>query len=118
MAVGIETKSIYDDQTPDEGVRLLIMRRWPRGIKKTRINEWDKDLAPSPQLLQDWTRKKIPFKEFRRRYLGEMRTPLQRDKIKALAKRAGKEKITLFCHEEEDTYCHRKMLKELMDRCR
>ncbi|MCQ4573659.1 MAG: DUF488 family protein [Candidatus Brocadiales bacterium] len=118
MAVGrgIGTKSIYDKETPGEGLKLLIMRRWPRGVSKKRIDEWDKDLAPSPGLLNDWIKKKIPFKEFRRKYLSEMRT--QKDKVKVLAGRAKKETITLFCHEEEDTYCHRKMLKELIDKCR
>ncbi len=121
MAVGsVRTKSIYDKETPGEGLKLLIMRRWPRGIKKTRIDEWDKDLAPSPELLDDWIRQEIPFKEFKGRYLGEMKAPLQRDKIRALAKRAKKETITLFCHERkgEDACCHRWILKEIIDKCR
>lgn len=114
--MGIKTKSVYEAESQGEGFRLLIMRRWPRGVSKSRVDEWDRDLAPSVQLLNDWIKKKIPFKEFRRRYLEEMKT--QRDKIRILAKRAKKETITLFCHEEEDTYCHRKMLKELIDKCR
>ncbi|MFQ5957046.1 MAG: DUF488 domain-containing protein [Candidatus Brocadiales bacterium] len=91
--MGVKTKSVYDDETRGEGLRLLIMRRWPRGITKARIDEWDKDLAPSVELLSDWINKKIPFKEFRKT-------------------------ITLFCHEGEDTHCHRKMLKELIEKRR
>ena len=33
----IKTKRIYDPPTPDDGYRLLVMRRWPRGIKKTAV---------------------------------------------------------------------------------
>lgn len=112
--MAIKTKSIYEAEGPDEGYKLLIMRIWPRGIRKDRFDEWDKDLAPSPALLKDWLKKVIPFTEFRARYIKEMES--QKEKIKALARRAKKETITLFCHEREDTYCHRKMLKELIEK--
>lgn len=113
MSMAIKTKSVYEEEGPDEGCRLLIMRIWPRGIKKDRFDEWDKDLSPSPALLKDWLKKGIPFKEFKARYVKEMGS--QREKVKALAMRAKKETVTLFCHEKEDTYCHRRMLKELIE---
>jgi uncharacterized protein YeaO (DUF488 family) len=112
--MAIQTKSVYEGEGADEGHKLLIMRIWPRGIKKGRFDEWDKDLAPSPGLLKEWLKKAIPFKEFKARYIKEMAT--QKEKIKALARRAERETVTLFCHEREDTYCHRKMLKELIER--
>ncbi len=116
MFMAIKTKSVYDERTPDEGHKLLIMRIWPRGIKKDRFDEWDKDMAPSPALLKVWLKKAITFDEFKSRYVKEMEA--QKEKIKALARRAKKETITLFCHEQEDTYCHRRMLKELIGRYR
>jgi uncharacterized protein YeaO (DUF488 family) len=116
--VGIKTKSVYDKETKEEGVRLLIMRRWPRGVKKTRVDEWDKDLSPSPELLDDWNKEIIPFREFRKRYISEMKAPLRKSRIAELARRAKRQKITLLCHEEEDTRCHRKMLEELINKFR
>lgn len=110
--MAIKTKSVYEEEGPDGGYRLLIMRVWPRGVKKDRFDEWDKDLSPRPALLKDWLKKGIPFKEFKARYAKEMGA--QKEKIKALAMRAKEETITLFCHEKEDTYCHRRMLKELI----
>ena len=112
MSMAIKTKSVYEEEGPDEGNRLLIMRIWPRGVKKDRFDEWDKDLSPSPALLKDWLKKGVPFKEFKARYAKEMGS--QREKIRALAMRAKEETITLFCHEKEDTYCHRRILKELI----
>jgi uncharacterized protein YeaO (DUF488 family) len=112
MSMAIKTKSVYDEEGPGEGHRLLIMRIWPRGVKKERFDEWDKDLAPSPGLLRNWLKEAIPFEEFKARYVKEMGS--QKEKIKALARRAKRETITLFCHEREDTHCHRKMLKELI----
>lgn len=116
MSMAIKTKSVYEGEDKGEGHRLLIMRIWPRGIPKTRFDEWDKELAPSPQLLKKWLNKSIPFEKFRSGYTKEMES--QRERIKTLAKRVKKETITLFCHETEDAYCHRKMLKELIQRCK
>ncbi len=111
--MAVKTKSVYEEVGPEEGYRLLIMRMWPRGIKKGRFDEWDKDLSPSSGLLRDWLKKSITFKEFKARYLKEMET--QKERIKTLAERAKGQTVTLFCHEREDTYCHRKMLKEIID---
>lgn len=54
------TNPIYIQRIADaspfgEGVRVLIDRLWPRGFprKKTQIDEWMKDIAPSAE-LQHW----------------------------------------------------------------
>ncbi|MBM3946123.1 MAG: DUF488 family protein, partial [SAR202 cluster bacterium] len=41
----IRTKRIYDPAEPDDGYRLLIMRLWPRGIRKGRVSEWQPELG-------------------------------------------------------------------------
>lgn len=110
----IKTKSIYDEKDTSDGTRILIMRKWPRGIKKDKIDEWDKSYAPSEELLADWNNDRIPFKGFKSRYLKEMK--LCMDKIKELSKRAKSETLTLLCHERDDKYCHRKMLKEFIEK--
>jgi len=38
-----------------DGTRLLVMRFWPRGLKKTAFHHWHRDLAPTPELLT-WCR--------------------------------------------------------------
>ena len=42
-------KRVYDKAAPEDGVRFLVERLWPRGIKKTdlRLDAWLKDVAPS-----------------------------------------------------------------------
>lgn len=110
----IKTKSIYDEKDPSDGTRILIMRKWPRGIKKDKIDEWEKEYAPSEKLLADWNNDRITFKVFKSRYLKEMKTCM--DKIKELSKRAKTETLTLLCHERDDEHCHRKMLKELIEK--
>ncbi len=64
----IESKSIYyHDKEPDDGTRIPVMRRWPRGISKDQIDEWRKDLGTSSELLKRWNEGEIVFAEFRER---------------------------------------------------
>ena len=48
----IATKRIYDPAAADDGHRVLIMRLWPRGIRKERVDVWLKELGPVPELLR------------------------------------------------------------------
>ena len=100
-------------EEPDDGTRILIMRRWPGGISRDQIDEWRKDLGPSVELLRQWNDGKINFAEFRARYLAEMQGKTK--EVQELARRARTETITLLCHEKSEDHCHRKMLKELIE---
>ena len=45
-------KRIYEPASPKDGIRVLVDRLWPRGIKKadTHLADWLKDRAPGPGL--------------------------------------------------------------------
>lgn len=113
----IKTKSVYYDKIePDDGKRILVMRKWPRGIgrEKNRIGLWMKELGPSNELLDDWNNKRIDFSEYERRYFKEMES--RTDKIKELADLAREGNITLLCKEKTDEECHRRLLKGLREK--
>ena len=57
----IQTKRIYDAPSPSDGHRLLVMRVWPRGVRKDRVDAWDRGLAPSTELLADYRAKTIDW---------------------------------------------------------
>lgn len=82
--------------------------------EKAKIDEWLKDLGPSKELLDDYKKKRIDWPEYEKRYLKEMET--QARLIKILADRAEKETITLLCAEPTDEQCHRRLLKELIEK--
>ena len=46
----------YDPATPDDGIRVLVDRLWPRGVSKAdaSIDVWLKNVAPSPELRKAW----------------------------------------------------------------
>ena len=45
MSEMIRTKSIYDPKEESDGIRILITRYWPRGIKKEHFDKWYKELS-------------------------------------------------------------------------
>lgn len=68
----IRNKRIYDEASPDDGLRVLVDRLWPRGVKKDRIDQWAKDLAPSTELREEFHAHDLDFEEFRARYRVEL----------------------------------------------
>ena len=36
----------------EDGLRVLTMRLWPRGVKREHTDAWDKELGPSRELLR------------------------------------------------------------------
>ena len=113
----IRHASVYDiGQGPEiDGWRVLIMRRWPRGVPKHRVDTWLKDAGPSPELLTAYTHQGLPWAEFEHRYREEMASrPALIHELKALEREHGT--VTLLCRERipPDEHCHRLVLAELL----
>ena len=63
--------SVYDP--PDVAYpRLLVMRRWPRGIPKAAVDQWERDLGPSNELLDAYRDDEVDWDGFAERYREEM----------------------------------------------
>ena len=67
----VRLKRVYDPAEPTDGHRVLIDRLWPRGVSRDRakLDDWEKDLAPSQELRQWFAHEPERFDEFRRRYI-------------------------------------------------
>lgn len=70
----IRCKRIYDAPAPDDGLRVLVERLWPRGIRKAdaAIDRWLKEVAPSPALRQWFGHDPARWDEFQQRYRDEL----------------------------------------------
>jgi uncharacterized protein YeaO (DUF488 family) len=70
----VNVKRAYETAAPDDGVRFLVERLWPRGIKKTdlRIDGWLKQVAPSDALRRWFAHDPAKWSEFRKRYFREL----------------------------------------------
>ena len=103
LARHVRLKRVYEPANPEDGVRILVDRLWPRGLSKEKaaIDQWMKDIAPSAELRKWFGHDPNRWQEFRRRYAEELRghTALL-DHIRDLA---SKQTVTLLfaAHDEE-----------------
>lgn len=69
-----KTKRVYDEPSSADGYRVLVDRLWPRGVSKeaAQLDEWAKDLAPSPGLRKWFDHQPDKFVEFTERYQEEL----------------------------------------------
>ena len=105
---------------PDDGTRLLIMRFWPRGVRKDHVHEWIRGLAPSRALLKwCWSNQGDIDPEtfantWKVRYREEMAG--QTDLIENLCERLRSgESVTLLCACHNPEMCHRTVLAEIIN---
>lgn len=96
MIKNIQLKRIYEEPESSDGYRMLIDRLWPRGIKKeaAKLDEWNKEIAPSAALRKWFDHKEERFAEFAKRYTKELQ--LQADELKRIKKLSKTKKITLL----------------------
>lgn len=71
----IAIKRAYDLPVPEDGLRVLVDRLWPRGLSRARskIDLWMKDIAPSTELRLWFGHDVERWPAFKRRYLTELR---------------------------------------------
>lgn len=71
----IEIKRVYEDPTKSDGLRLLVERLWPRGIKKEvlKMDDWLRAVAPSTALRKWFHHDPKKWKEFQKRYRAELK---------------------------------------------
>ena len=110
--MAIKTKCIYDPAEPSDGSRILVMRYWPRGISKDKIDSWEKELGTEPDLIKKWKAGSISWSDFSKQYRSF--AARHKDKIDELARRARTETLTLLCSCRDENHCHRTILKELI----
>jgi uncharacterized protein YeaO (DUF488 family) len=107
----IVTKRIYDPPAADDGHRVLIMRLWPRGIRKERVSVWLKELGPVPTLLRDFLDDTITWEQYVPRYLAGLARQDAQDAIAEVRRRAQEGRVTLLCGCADEHHCHRSLLR-------
>jgi len=106
----------------DEGLRLGTVRRPPRGVPKTEFaaqdwyDLWSPNLAPSVETLKLGQQADTPAKwqAFVRRYRAEMAEPEHAHAIALLAQLSRRTNLSVGCYCEQESRCHRSVLRELL----
>jgi uncharacterized protein YeaO (DUF488 family) len=96
-------KRAYDKAAPEDGVRFLVERLWPRGVKKTklRIDAWIKDVAPSDALRRWFGHDPDKWDEFQRLYFEQLdKHPESWEPIRSAA-RHGRVTLIYSAHDIE-----------------
>lgn len=108
-----------------EGLRVGTVRFLPRGVKKEDyarldyFDVWFPLLAPSAELLRwlksrEWSSEQVRWSKFREQYMAEMNKTDARQAIQLLAALSRATSLSIGCYCENESACHRSILRELI----
>jgi uncharacterized protein YeaO (DUF488 family) len=109
----VKAKRVYDPPAKADGLRVLTMRLWPRGIAKSKVDLWLKELGADVANLRAWKAGALDWPEMRRRYLAGLERPPGAAALAELQKLAAKRTVTVLCSCADESQCHRGILKGL-----
>ena len=89
------------------------MRLWPRVIRKTAIDAWEKDLGPSRDLLTAFRAGKVTWEALAGRYREEVSS--RGDLLERYCDLGRRQTLTLLCSCPDETHCHRSLLKGILE---
>lgn len=115
-ASSIAIKRAYDKPSPQDGVRILIDRLWPRGLSKAKLKiaAWPRELAPSTALRKWYGHEASRFAEFRRRYRAELAEHAKElDALRAMVRGRN---ATLITATREVDLSHAAVMREMLQR--
>lgn len=114
----VKLKRAYEPASRGDGYRVLVERLWPRGIRKEALplDEWRKEIAPSGELRQWFSHDPARWREFKLRYLKELKEATAAEQLRALADRAADGTLTLVFSSHDTEHNNAVVLKEQIER--
>lgn len=108
----------------NEGIRIGTVRRPPRGIPKSAFasqdwyDVWFPNLAPSADTIKLAQQAETPaqWRFFANKYRAEMATPDNAHAIALLAALSHHTDFSVGCYCENESRCHRSILRALLAR--
>lgn len=116
MSPAIHIKRVYAPPVKADGCRVLVDRLWPRGISKeaAAIDEWAKDLAPSPDLRKWFGHQPEHWAVFQKRYSEELADNNTVNDF--LHKHEKQKRITLVYAAKDEQHTHAIVLQSYLNR--
>lgn len=112
----VATKNVREKPAPGDGVRVLVMALWPRGVRKSAVDAWYKELGTPRPLIRAWKSGKIGWPELRRGYQRHLKTPAAAAALRWVAGLARRQRVTLLCQCADPNRCHRTLLQKELQR--
>lgn len=110
------------DRSSREGLRIGTVRRPPRGVPRSEFasrnwyDVWLPNLAPSQELMKlgQAARSDAEWKAFVKRYRAEMADSEKSRVLDLLAALSRSAAFSVGCYCEDESRCHRSLLRELL----
>jgi uncharacterized protein YeaO (DUF488 family) len=117
VARSFRIKRVYEAAEPDDGLRVLVDRLWPRGIakEKARVDLWLKEIAPSDSLRRFVHGDPTKWDEFVAAYARELAQEPAKTAAADLRKRARSEPVTLLYAARDQTHNNAVALKRWLE---
>ncbi|MFJ4787491.1 DUF488 domain-containing protein [Streptomyces sp. NPDC088794] len=112
----VRVRRVYESPEPQDGVRVLVDRLWPRGLSKeaAAVDEWPKALTPSTELRRWYHAGEGSYEEFARRYEAELASPEAAELLDRVRESAAKEPVTLLTSAKAPEQSHAAVLARLL----
>jgi uncharacterized protein YeaO (DUF488 family) len=110
----IQIKRAYAPPSPGDGVRILVDRIWPRGVRKAdaAIGRWLKVVAPGSELRRWFGHEPARWDEFKQRDEAELGG--KAGLLGELRKIAEKEPLTLVYSAQDETHNQAAVLRDVL----
>ena len=110
----IKLKRVYESPSPQDGLRVLVDRLWPRGLTKERaaLDLWVKDVAPSTELRKWFGHDPAKWKQFQIRYRKELQE--KKEALKELKQKSKGHTVTLVYGARDEEHNEALVLKQIL----
>ncbi|NLG25651.1 MAG: DUF488 family protein [Clostridiales bacterium] len=115
--MAIQIKRVYAPRSDADGCRVLVDRLWPRGVSReaARLDEWMKDVAPSPGLRAWFGHKAENFDQFADMYRAQLAAdPEKRAAADRLIELGRAGTVTLLYAAHSETINHAAVLQSYL----
>ena len=111
----IQLKRIYEQSSDKDGLRVLVDKLWPRGLRKNevRLDIWLKEIAPDDELRKWFSHDPDKWEEFRKRYLKELEQ--NEEYVQKLIEKAKETDLTLLYATKNERFNNAIVLKEYIE---
>jgi uncharacterized protein YeaO (DUF488 family) len=111
MTGTIIRKRIYEAAMPGDGIRVLVDRLWPRGVRKVdaHVELWLKDVAPSAALRIWFDHRVDRWAVFQERYAQELSSNPEFQKLFEIA---ASRDVALLYAAHDTVHNHAAVLQE------
>jgi uncharacterized protein YeaO (DUF488 family) len=114
--MSINVKRAYDRPSSDDGVRVLVDRLWPRGLRKEdlAVDFWLKDVAPSNALRRWFGHEPRRWAAFAAKYRAELANRTHVLHLLDELRRRGR--ITLLYGAHDMSHNHAVVLRDVLEK--